>query len=332
MNIVAHNLLAMNTSRCLNINSKNKARAAEKLSSGYRINRASDDAAGLSISEKMRRQIRGLNQGTDNTQDGISICQVADGALAEVNDMLHRITELSVQSANGTNSDTDRKVIQEEINQILSEINRISDTTDFNTMPLFKDENIKDGSITDAGDVETPSKNILYALDLSGTCDATKEIEILANESGLSIEGISYNWSEFDDGNGHKLSDAIIKAGTYTLNHDGIKFDFSVKEGEKKDNIIQSFNGMKINVSVVTSTRPQKNYSLSTLTGRTGNVPVDKIGGEVTLRADGTGMWIESEFGSMFDISKQPWLAAHDTYETFLEDGTVKKGQHYFKI
>lgn len=137
MNIVAHNLFAMNASRQLNITNKNKAKNTEKLSSGYRINSASDDAAGLSISEKMRRQIRGLSQGVRNTQDGVSVCQVADGALAEVSEMLHRMTELSVQSANGTNSDTDRQAIQKEISQIKQEIERIGDTTEFNERKIF---------------------------------------------------------------------------------------------------------------------------------------------------------------------------------------------------
>lgn len=137
MNIVAHNLFAMNASRQLNITNKNKAKNTEKLSSGYRINSASDDAAGLSISEKMRRQIRGLSQGVRNTQDGVSVCQVADGALAEVSEMLHRMTELSVQSANGTNSDADRQAIQKEISQIKQEIDRIGDTTEFNERKIF---------------------------------------------------------------------------------------------------------------------------------------------------------------------------------------------------
>ena len=111
--VIAHNIFAMNAQRQLNIVTKNKEKTTEKLSSGYRINRAADDAAGLSISEKMRRQIRGLSQGIKNTEDGVSLCQVADGALAEVSDMLHRITELSIKSANGTNSDGDRKAIQQ---------------------------------------------------------------------------------------------------------------------------------------------------------------------------------------------------------------------------
>ena len=110
--VLAHNLLSMYTDRQLNITSDRKTKSLEKLSSGYRINRASDDEAGLSISEKMRRQIRGLNRGIENTQDGISLCQVADGALAEVTFIWCRIKELSVQSANAINSESERRAIQ----------------------------------------------------------------------------------------------------------------------------------------------------------------------------------------------------------------------------
>lgn len=119
MNTIMHNLSAMNAQRQLSINGKKKVNNTEKLSSGYRINRSADDAAGLSISEKMRTQIRGLNQGAKNTEDGISLCKVADGALAEVTEILHRITELSVQSANGTNTEQERRAIQQEISQLM---------------------------------------------------------------------------------------------------------------------------------------------------------------------------------------------------------------------
>lgn len=146
--IVSHNLLAMNAQRQFGINTKAQATSTEKLSSGYRINRSADDAAGLAISEKMRRQIRGLTQGVANTQDGISLCQVADGALMEVNDMLHRITELSVKSANGTNTDEDRQYIQNEVDEILTEIDRISETTTFNERPLFQGKDLVDTSTT----------------------------------------------------------------------------------------------------------------------------------------------------------------------------------------
>ena len=135
--VISHNLLAMNSMRQLGIINRSKAKSTEKLSSGYRINRAADDAAGLAISEKMRRQIRGMSQGVENTQDGISLCQVADGALAEVNEMLNRMTRLSIQAANGTNSESDRAAIQREINELKVEITRIGKKTEFNDKKSF---------------------------------------------------------------------------------------------------------------------------------------------------------------------------------------------------
>lgn len=154
--VVRHNLLAMNAQRQFGINTKSMAKSTERLSSGYCVNRAADDAAGLAISEKMRRQIRGLTQGVANTQDGISLCQVADGALTEVNDMLHRITELAVKSANGTNSGEDRQYIQKEVEEILAEIDRISETTTFNERLLFQGKDLL-GSSTSMG--TKPSTN-----------------------------------------------------------------------------------------------------------------------------------------------------------------------------
>ena len=136
--VVQHNLQAMNANRMLGITSKAASSSTEKLSSGYRINRAADDAAGLAISEKMRKQIRGLSQASSNAEDGISCVQTAEGALAEVQDMLQRMNELSVQAANGTNSVTDRQYIQDEIDQLVTEIDRVSETTKFNEIYLLK--------------------------------------------------------------------------------------------------------------------------------------------------------------------------------------------------
>ena len=116
--VIQHNLTAMNANRMLNVTTSAQSKSAEKLSSGYKINRAADDAAGLSISEKMRKQIRGLTQASSNAQDGVSAVQTAEGALTEVHSMLQRMNELAVQSANGTNSQTDRKAIQDEIDQL----------------------------------------------------------------------------------------------------------------------------------------------------------------------------------------------------------------------
>ena len=136
--VVQHNLQAMNANRMLGLTTKTVAGSTEKLSSGYRINRAADDAAGLAISEKMRKQVRGLTQAAANAEDGISCVQTAEGALAEVQDMLQRMNELCVQAANGTNSTSDRQYIQDEIDQLISEVDRIAETTKFNETFLLK--------------------------------------------------------------------------------------------------------------------------------------------------------------------------------------------------
>lgn len=135
--VVQHNMTAMNSNRQLGITTGNQAKATEKLSSGYKINRAADDAAGLTISEKMRSQIRGLTQASANAQDGVSCVQTAEGALAEVHDMLQRMNELAVKSATGTNTTADRKAIQKEIKALVSEIDRVSQSTQFNTLGLL---------------------------------------------------------------------------------------------------------------------------------------------------------------------------------------------------
>lgn len=140
--VVQHNLTAANTNRQLGITTSGLQKSTEKLSSGYKINRAADDAAGLSISEKMRNQIRGLNKASDNAQDGISLVQTAEGALNEVHSMLQRMSELSVQAANGTNDTTDRSSINDEVQQLKTEIERVGSTTQFNKM------NILDGTFS----------------------------------------------------------------------------------------------------------------------------------------------------------------------------------------
>ncbi len=143
--VVQHNLTAMNSNRMLGLTSAAQAKSTEKLSSGYKINRAADDAAGLSISEKMRRQIRGLTQASANAQDGISCVQTAEGALNEVHDMLQRMNELAVKGETGTLSTVDRSYIQAEIKQLMDEIDRVADTTTFN------EQNLLDGTFTGKG-------------------------------------------------------------------------------------------------------------------------------------------------------------------------------------
>jgi flagellin len=148
--VVQHNMQAANTNRYLNVSVKAQAGVTEKLSSGYRVNRAADDAAGLNISEKMRAQIRGLNQANRNSEDGISLIQTAEGALQEIHTILQRMSELATQGANDTNVTADRHALKLELTALSSEITRIANTTEFNTMKLlsgnFKSKNLQVGA------------------------------------------------------------------------------------------------------------------------------------------------------------------------------------------
>lgn len=149
--VVQHNLTAMNTNRQLGIITQNQAKSTEQLASGYRVNRAGDDAAGLSISEKMRSQIKGLNKASDNAQHGVSLIQTAEGALNEAHSILQRMNELATQAANDTNTSVDRDALKQEIDQLTSELDRISSTTQFNTMNLldgtFTGKNLQVGAL-----------------------------------------------------------------------------------------------------------------------------------------------------------------------------------------
>lgn len=173
--VVQHNLTAMNSNRMLGVTTSAQAKSTEKLSSGYKINRAADDAAGLSISEKMRKQIRGLTQASSNAQDGISAVQTAEGALNEVQDMLQRMNELAVKAANGTNSEDDRNYIQDEVNQLIKEIDRVSTTTKFNETYLLKGDDTVKFTATQTAGLDTTLK------DGSDTAQAVIEITIAAN-------------------------------------------------------------------------------------------------------------------------------------------------------
>ena len=163
--IVKHNITAMNSNRMLGLTTSSQAKSTEKLSSGYKINRAADDAAGLSISEKMRRQVRGLTQAAANAQDGISVVQTAEGALNEVEDMLQRMNELAVKGENGTLTTTERSSIQSEIKQLMSEVDRVQSTTTFNEMNLLDGKFIKGLQVgAEAGQhIDIPIRNMSMA-------------------------------------------------------------------------------------------------------------------------------------------------------------------------
>ena len=201
--VVQHNMSAMNANRMLSGVSSAQSKSTEKLSSGYRINRAADDAAGLSISEKMRSQIRGLNKASSNAQDGISLIQTAEGALNESHSILQRMRELSVQAANGTETDDDREAVQNEIEQLQSELTRISDTTEFNTMKLL-DGSLGSKSASSTGSTLTGSSVAVFkaatmdGADVKATNFSTLKTSTVKDTFQIDGEMFTVDWSKDD--------------------------------------------------------------------------------------------------------------------------------------
>ena len=266
--VVQHNLTAMNSNRMLGVTTSAQAKSTEKLSSGYKINRAADDAAGLSISEKMRKQIRGLTQASSNAQDGISAVQTAEGALNEVQDMLQRMNELAVKAANGTNSEDDRNYIQDEVNQLIKEIDRVSTTTKFNETYLLKgDDTVKFTATPTAGLATTLT-------DGSDTAQAEIEITIAANsykteggKSDVTFSLMGKNFSvrleETDDNK--TLATKLAKA---------------MNENKITDSNVGAFTASADDAGKITLTAAEK--------GKVADTTVIKGGAKLT--AEGTGV------------------------------------------
>ena len=260
--VVQHNMAAMNANRMLSGVSSAQSKSTEKLSSGYRINRAADDAAGLSISEKMRSQIRGLNKASDNAQDGISLIQTAEGALNESHSILQRMRELSVQASNGTETDDDREAVQNEIEQLQSELTRISDTTEFNTMKLLdgsQSGNKVEVSVSKSAAAGATTKNAAVAqvntsanavTALTDGKSTTYSVTVLDknNNSTTATVTITNNGGKLTDKDGNELgtvaapatskdatdvetANAIAKALSNTTLGD--KFDFAADANKK---------------------------------------------------------------------------------------------------
>ena len=183
--VVQHNITAQNSNRLLGITTSSQAKSTEKLSSGYKINRAADDAAGLSISEKMRRQIRGLTQASANAQDGISAVQTAEGALTEVHDMLQRMDELATKASNGTQSSADRNSIQMEMNQLMDEIDRVGTTTKFNELYLLNGKSNGDRA---ANALNSYGKSLKFRLQVGA--DSFNDNMISVSIHSLTARGI----------------------------------------------------------------------------------------------------------------------------------------------
>jgi len=265
--VVQHNLTAMNSNRMLGVTTRAQAKSTEKLSSGYKINRAADDAAGLSISEKMRKQIRGLTQASSNAQDGISAVQTAEGALNEVQDMLQRMNELAVKAANGTNSEDDRNYIQDEVNQLIKEIDRVSTTTKFNETYLLKgDDTVK---------FTAPGTNLKAAAGTTGTNDEQQTYDLTITANSFKTEG--------------GKSDV-----TFSL----MGKNFSVRLEETDDNktlatkLAKAMNENKITDSNVGAFTATVTDNVITLTAAKNGTVADTnvIKGDAELTAKGTGV------------------------------------------
>ena len=253
--VVQHNMQAANANRMLNITTGAQSKSTEKLSSGYRINRAADDAAGLSISEKMRKQIKGLDKASSNAEDGVSSVQTAEGALTEVHSMLQRMNELAVQASNGTNSNTDRSAIQDEISQLTTEIDRVAETTKFNETYLLKGGNgTKDvymnghdaglkGTLTDnattatfkvaAGALDAGKSVTIGGKDytIGGTEAEAKALITKAEGDGadasITIDGTTYTyktdkWFDKDDKVVNDIEDKVKKGSTVKYGSDSV--------------------------------------------------------------------------------------------------------------
>ena len=229
--VVQHNMQAANANRMLNVTTSAQSKSTEKLSSGYRINRAADDAAGLTISEKMRKQIKGLDRASTNAEDGVSAVQTAEGALTEVHSMLQRMNELATQSANGTNSNTDRKAIQDEIDQLTTEIDRVSETTKFNETYLLKGDGAEKEHNVNAHDA---------GLDGVTLTDKGDEVEVtlktLNAGDKVSIAGKNYTIGSSVDEATALVTGQQKANGTITVNGEKYTYDDTGKTWKDSKN------------------------------------------------------------------------------------------------
>ena len=251
--VVQHNMQAANANRMLGVTTSAQSKSTEKLSSGYKINRAADDAAGLTISEKMRKQIRGLDKASSNAQDGVSSVQTAEGALTEVHSMLQRMNELAVQASNGTNSkDTDRKAIQDEIDQLNTEIDRVAETTKFNEIYLLKGD---DGEKTI--NLNAHDAGLKGTLVDNGSGKATFTMKELSVGDSVSIGGKNYTIGS-TVADAQKIVDAQKKAGgKVTINGAEYTYDNTAskwKDANNQDATITIGAGDKVSDGTTTLT------------------------------------------------------------------------------
>ena len=263
--VVKHNITAMNSNRMLNVTTSAQAKSTEKLSSGYKVNRAADDAAGLSISEKMRRQIRGLSQASANAEDGISCVQTAEGALNEVQDMLQRMNELAVKGENGTLTTTDRSYIQSEIRQLMSEVDRVQSTTTFNEMNLLDGSFIKGLQVgAEAGQHIDISIANMSMNGLARNIDTRLYTKITYNNlienTGVSYASTTYKAETLDSGN---TTVVIGSEGTKTTTTystiSGQTYSKATMDSEKALKVLDTF--MRLDTGRASSVATAKDFN-----------------------------------------------------------------------
>lgn len=273
---INHNLASLNTYRQLTANNATSGKSIEKLSSGLRINRAGDDAAGLAISEKMRGQIRGLDQASRNSQDAISMIQTAEGALNETHSILQRMRELSVQSSNGTATNADRSSIQDEVNQLISEIDRIGETTQFNTMALLNGSQTQNttltsnnSSITNFTAFNAVAQGTNYNVAVANVSKAAANLNTAGN-TGLQATDISFSGGNYDVGSNIQIAVADGSSAGYktlSLSVDGVAIDTLTDQDVTAAALFDNGGGEEINMAA--------NSFLSGLGAGNGNVMFD---------------------------------------------------------
>ena len=233
--VVQHNMQAANANRMLNVTTSAQSKSTEKLSSGYKINRAADDAAGLTISEKMRKQIKGLDRASTNAEDGVSAVQTAEGALTEVHSMLQRMNELATQAANGTNSESDRSAIQDEISQLTTEVDRVAETTKFNETYLLKGNT--DGSSSDVK-VNAHDAGLAGKLTDNGDGTSTFNTGVLNVGDKITIAGKKYTIADsakISDYADLKTTQGVDLASGDTLVREGKSYTYHTATDKKSD-------------------------------------------------------------------------------------------------
>jgi flagellin len=277
---INHNIAALNTYRQLNSAAAGQSKSMEKLSSGLRINRAGDDAAGLAISEKMRGQIRGLDMASKNAQDGISLIQTAEGALNETHSILQRMRELAVQSSNDTNTDADRGEIQKEIDQLTSEIDRIGNTTEFNTKKLINGGASVSGSVVDSADAS-------FFKVVGGTGDTKVGTTIQIETSTLATAATTAGTTTPTNGT------ALTTASEVTIN--GTSFSFA--SGETNENVLKTINDAGLGVTASVNGSDQLVLTSNSV-GSSSNIEISGVTGNFAGMATDSGTDASITLGS----------------------------------